>query len=126
VVGKGVRGVDWYTADEGKIAMDPEEIELNDEVVEVERRPRAGVVVSVRLSADEADELQRVAERRGTTLSRVAREAITGYLAHGPGNMPAGAAWTGTVSGSSKLELSYTHSGPIVRTGGQVREAAGS
>ena len=56
-------------------SMGPDDIELGDEVIEVERRERAGVVVSVRLSAEEADRLQRMAEDRKTTLSRVAREA---------------------------------------------------
>ena len=63
--------------------MGPEDIELGDELIEVERRPRAGVVVSVRLSADEADRLQRLADERKTTLSHVAQEALSAYLAHG-------------------------------------------
>ena len=63
--------------------MGPDDIELGDEVIEVERRERAGVVVSVRLSAEEADRLQSMAEDRKTTLSRVAREAIATYLANG-------------------------------------------
>ena len=62
--------------------MGPEDIELGDEVIEVERRPRAGVVVSVRLSADEADQLQRLAEERKTTLSHVAQEALSAFLEH--------------------------------------------
>lgn len=61
----------------------PDNIELGDEAIEVERRERAGVVVSVRLSAEEADRLQDIAESRKTTLSRVAREVIAAYLANG-------------------------------------------
>ena len=64
--------------------MRPEDIELGDDVIEVERKPRAGVVVSVRLSADEANRLQQLAEERRTTLSHVAQEALSAYLAHGP------------------------------------------
>ena len=63
--------------------MGPDDIELGDEAIEVERRERAGVVVSVRLSAEEADRLQSIAEDRKTTLSRVAREVIAAYLADG-------------------------------------------
>jgi predicted DNA-binding ribbon-helix-helix protein len=61
----------------------PDNIELGDEAIEVERRERAGVVVSIRLSADEADQLQDIAESRKTTLSRVVREVIASYLANG-------------------------------------------
>ena len=61
-------------------SMGPDEIELGDDMIDVERRERAGVVVSVRLSAEEADQLQSIAEDRKTTLSRVAREAIATYL----------------------------------------------
>lgn len=63
--------------------LGPDDIELGDEAIEVERRERAGVVVSVRLSAEEADRLQDIAEGRKTTLARVAREAIELYLAKG-------------------------------------------
>ncbi len=69
--------------------MNSAEIELDDEAIEVERRPRSGVVVSVRLAPDEADLLQSIAERRRTTLSQVAREAIIGYLASEPVEKPA-------------------------------------
>ena len=78
-----------YTQDEGVIAMGPKDVELGDEVIEVERRPRAGVVLSVRLSPDEADRLQGIAEARRTTLSQVAREAITSYLSSGAMAAPA-------------------------------------
>ena len=63
--------------------LGPDDIEVGDEVIEVERRERAGVIVSVRLSAEEADRLQSMAEDQKTTLSRVAREVIANYLAHG-------------------------------------------
>jgi hypothetical protein len=103
--------------------MGPDDIELGDDVIEVERKPRAGVVVSVRLSAEEADQLQRIAERRQTTLSRVAREALTGYIEHGPERVPAMGPWTGTVGIGGHFELTYAHYGSTVETAGSVREA---
>jgi hypothetical protein len=68
--------------------MGPDDIELGDEPIRVERRPRAGVVVSVRLSPNEADELLTIAEARHTTLSQIAREAISGYIASRPLSQP--------------------------------------
>ena len=62
--------------------MRSEDIELGDEAVEVERKPRAGVVVSIHLSADEADKLQRLDEQRETTLSHMVQEAMSTYLAN--------------------------------------------
>lgn len=61
--------------------MRHEDIELGEDAIEVERKPRAGVVISVRLSADEADRLQQLAEERKTTLSHVAHEALSAFLA---------------------------------------------
>ncbi len=99
--------------------MGPDDIELGD-VIEVERKPRAGVVVSVRLSADEADELQSIAESRHTTLSRVVREALASYLAHGPERRPSIGPWTGTISGPGRFELTYAHHGTEAQTAGSV------
>ena len=100
--------------------MGPDDIEPGDEVIDVERKPRAGVVVSVRLSAEEADQLQRIAEGRKTTLSRIAREAPTGYLVHGPERAPTAGPWTGTVSIGGHFELSYAAHGATARTAGSV------
>lgn len=83
---------------------DRSDFELGDEPLEVERPRRAGVVLSVRLSPDEADQLQSIAESRRITLSQVAREAITGYLRTGPAP-PASAPWTGTTTGQGSLVL---------------------
>lgn len=80
--------------------MGPEDVELDDEVIQVDRPKRSGVVVSVRLSADEADELERKAQARGTTISRVAREAITRY------RPPPHPGWTATLSGPGTLVVS--------------------
>jgi hypothetical protein len=75
----------------------PDDIELGDDVIEVERKPRAGVVVSVRLSPEEADQLQAIAERRGVSLSRVAREALSGYLMYGPDRPTIIGPWSHTI-----------------------------
>jgi predicted transcriptional regulator len=104
--------------------MDPSDIELGDEPIELERRSRAGVVVSVRLSPDEADRLQDIAERRQTTLSRVAREAIKTYLTHGPVKQPAASPWTGA-SSFGQLVLSYSGFGSTVRTSGPRKRTSG-
>jgi hypothetical protein len=106
--------------------MGPNDIELGDEVIEVERKPRAGVVVSVRLSAEEADQLQNIAEQRQTTLSKVAREALTGYLAHGPEKAPVMGSWTGTVGVGGHFELTYAHHGSAPQTAGSVKQVTPS
>lgn len=100
--------------------MAHEDYELG-EAVEVERRPRAGVVISVRLSQDEADQLQELAQQRGTTLSRVAREAITAYLGAGGSARWVAVPWTGTTSYFNNLELIPIQPGSIVVTRGDVR-----
>src|SRR5713101_5745245 len=82
-------------------AMEPKDIELGDELIEVERRPRSGVVISVRLSPDEADQLQAKAQARRTTLSSVAREAITSYLSHPSVTTPS--QLTGGISGQDGM-----------------------
>jgi hypothetical protein len=63
--------------------MDRDDLDLGDEPLEVERPPRAGLIVSVRLSPDEADRLEELAEQRGTTLSQLARGIIAEYLDRG-------------------------------------------
>lgn len=103
--------------------MRRDEIELGDEVIEVERRPRAGVVVSVRLSPEEADRLQGLAEQRKATLSQVAREALTSYLNRGPDRPPSIGPWTGTVSSLGHFELSYATYGTTAQTVGSVKQA---
>lgn len=60
------------------MAQGAHEVELG-EVVEVERRPRAGVVLSVRLSVEEAEQLHEIAKRRGATVSRIGREALVAF-----------------------------------------------
>ena len=59
--------------------------ELGAERVAVERPRRAGVVLSVRLGPEEADQLQELAEQRKLTLSQVVREAIASYVRYGSG-----------------------------------------
>jgi predicted transcriptional regulator len=98
--------------------MGPEDIELGDEPVEVERRPRSGVVLSVRLSPDEADQLQTLAAQRRVPLSTVAREAIVTYLTNGPLARPSVAPWF--VSGQTgHITVSYAKFGSTARTAGR-------
>lgn len=105
------------------MTVDRNDIELTNEVVEVERRPRSGVVVSVRLSPEEADELQNIAEARHLTLSQVTREAIRFYL-KGPIAKPTSQwPWTGTTSGGGHFELTYADFGSLIGTAGVSGEA---
>lgn len=84
--------------------IDREDIELGDESVDVERPRRTGIVLSVRLSPEEADHLQQIAEARGLTLSKVAREALALYLRGGGGGTTiAGAPITATLAGDGQL-----------------------
>lgn len=68
---------------------DEERLELGDEPVAVERRPHAGLAVSVTLSAEEARRLFQAAEARGVPISTVAREALLAALAQPAGQQPA-------------------------------------
>jgi len=103
--------------------MGPEDIELGDAPVQVERRPRAGVVLSVRLSPNEADRLQDIAAQRQVPLSTVAREAIVTYLTDGPLARPAVAAWTVGSSGR-QVSLAYPEYGAVARTAGRLPRTA--
>ena len=51
------------------------------EALDVKKPLRAGLVVSVRLSAEEADRLVEVADERHEAVTSVARAAISAYLA---------------------------------------------
>ena len=106
--------------------VDRNDIELGDEPLEVERRPRAGAVVSVRLTAEEAARLQDLAERQRTTTSRLVRHIIGEYLKHGSGHQVAVSPWTGTTTGWGNLEVNYARVGPMVRTDGSVLQPARS
>lgn len=98
------------------------------EVVEVERRPRAGAVISVRLSSGEAAQLQRMAEQRGSTVSRVARDALTDYLRRGSTATGIrawpGLPWTGTTDYGNNLVLLPSTTGPLAITIGPVQQPA--
>ena len=100
--------------------MGPDDIELGDEVIEVEKKPRAGVVVSVRLSAEEADRLQDLADKRGISLSRVAREALSGYLAHGPERPPAIGPWSHTIGLGGHFETPDVSRRATAQTAGSM------
>ncbi len=54
-------------------------VELGEQI-EVRRAARSGVVVSVRLSPEDADLLHDIAEANGKTISQVAREGLSRYL----------------------------------------------
>ena len=96
------------------------------EVVEVERRPRAGAVISVRLSSDEAGQLQRIAEQRGSTVSRVARDALVDFLHHGSTvtgiRAWPGLPWTGTTDYGNNLVLLTSSTGQLAMTVGPVQQ----
>jgi predicted transcriptional regulator len=100
--------------------MGPDDIELGEEAIEVERKPRAGVVVSVRLSAEEADRLQDIADKRGVTLSRVAREALSGYLTHGLERPAAIGPWSHTVGVGGYFETSDATRRATAQTAGSI------
>lgn len=78
-----------------KIMVEREDFAVGDEQLQVDRRARAGVVLSVRLSAEEADRLQDLANARGMTLSRIGREAIAMFLRTGGVVVEPGLRWTG-------------------------------
>lgn len=83
--------------------MNRSELELGDEPVKVERRARPGVVVSVRLSPDEADKLFAIAAERQVTLSHVAREAVRAYLHGTTAGRPSLPPWSATTTGEGRL-----------------------
>jgi hypothetical protein len=62
--------------------MEPEEFYGDDDVTEEFEKPRhaSGMVVSVRLGAEDAENLVTLAEESGRTVSQVARQAIRAYL----------------------------------------------
>jgi hypothetical protein len=97
---------------------DLSEFEPTGEPLEVERRPRAGAVISVRLSADEAECFTNVAVQRRMTVSALGREAIMEYLRHTPSGMLAASPWTGVTDGNSSLQLIIPTARPVVRTDG--------
>lgn len=101
--------------------MDNIDIELGTEPIEVDRKPRAGVVISARFTADEADLIQGLAERRRVSLSQVMRDAVTNYLIHGENPFRVTTPWTGTTTSFANLTFSYPDLGPSILTeGGQV------
>lgn len=98
--------------------MERSDVELGECVLEVERRPRAGVVVSARLGAEEAQALFERARRDGKKVSQIAREAVLAYLRHlGPAR-EAKPYWTAT----GVQEFTYSSSGQSARTVGAVQE----
>ncbi|GEM_PF-5580141 len=61
--------------------MEPEDFEIGEEVhMEVAPRSKRGLVVSVRLPADEAEELFAVSKAEGKMVTQVVAEALRVYL----------------------------------------------
>ena len=102
------------------------DFELGDEPVEVERRLRADVVISVRLSRDEADRLQAAARRANKTLSQTAREAITGCLESTTAPVGGSVQWTVGVSSGAPVYLKSRGGEMGAYTIGEGREVVGS
>jgi hypothetical protein len=107
--------------------MDRSDIELGNTPLEVRRRGRAGVVLSVRISADEAEQLQRRADERGVSVSEIAREAVTHYLSGGSsGGGATISPWTGETVGGGPVRLTPFGSSRrpgVIDTRGSVRDA---
>lgn len=100
--------------------VDRSDFEVSDEVVEVERPPRGGAVVSTRLSADEADQLQQIAQERDLSLSQIVREAIAVYLRTGAGRRPEGPTWTSTITTDASLQVVASGSNRTPSTRGHL------
>lgn len=101
--------------------MGPEDVELGEEIIKVRRRRRSGVVVSVRLSPDHADQLHELAAQTGKTISQLAREALQSLLRTGTSGLASVPYVTATASGGL-LEFSQPASAPS-QTMGNARNA---
>lgn len=60
--------------------VDPNDFEAGEEPIEVERRLPPGVVVSIRMDADEARLLFDAARRSGKTIVEVAKDGVLEHL----------------------------------------------
>jgi hypothetical protein len=99
--------------------MERQDIEVERTPIKVERQPRAGAVVSVRLTEEEVERLEDVAESRHSSLSGLVREAVRVFLGfpYGAG-FPVGVTTKGELS-DLKIELDPP---PVEnRTTGRVR-----
>jgi hypothetical protein len=67
--------------------IEPDELELSEDVTDLFRRPsaRPGLVISVRLTAEEADWLDDAAVAAGLNIVQFARQAILAHSAPAPG-----------------------------------------
>ncbi len=63
--------------------IEPVDIELGEELTNVEVKKPGGMVISIRLSAEEARQLQDIAHRVGKPLVAVARESLQATIARG-------------------------------------------
>ncbi len=96
--------------------MRHEDEELGEEV-KVTRSRRAGMVLSVRLTPEEVEQVLHLTEARGITLSQLAREALTDYLRRGGTGGASGSPPTVTTTGLATLQVHWN--GP--RTGNETR-----
>jgi len=60
--------------------MEPQDFQMGSRPIKVDRQSRAGAVVSVRLTEEEIERLEEVADSQHATISRLAREAIRLFL----------------------------------------------
>ncbi len=60
-----------------------DDVELGEEIMDMETKRPGGLVVSVRLSAEEARQLQDIARRIGKPLTVIARESLQSTIACG-------------------------------------------
>jgi hypothetical protein len=61
-------------------SAEPEDFEAACQPIKVDRHPRSGGIVSVRLTEEEIDRVEKLAEARHTTISQLAHEAIRSFL----------------------------------------------
>jgi len=103
-----------------------QEFEPGEEVLDVDRRPRSGVVVSVRLSEQEAIHLSGIAAARRMTMSQVVRQAVSEFLngvsVERLAAMP-WAPWSGATTAHAPLQLIVPSSRPVLRTEGAPTES---
>jgi len=103
-----------------------DEFEIGTEPIEVQRKPRAGVVLSVRLSPEEADRIEDIADDRGMTVSQVARQAISSYLGTRSGRQIAVSPTTSVSIGGGDVSFTWTNPGGVkFETRGDVRVPEG-
>lgn len=104
--------------------MHRKDFEIGEEITDVRRGPRNGAVISVRLSAEEADRLHDIAESTERTVSQIAREALSEYI-RSARTGAAGARLDVMAGSSSNSSVTLTASSSYMPTGGvRIRTSA--